>query len=70
MIGFKVLVWSTQDDYDVVAIEWADRCVEKYRLDICQFPYDCRQDPKDSLYFRTFDVSKQEIENKGKVIYE
>ena len=41
-----VIVWNPQDqdDYEVVTIEWADRCVEKYQLNICQFPYDCRQE--------------------------
>ena len=57
-----VIVWSPNDDYEVRIIEWADRCVEKYQLNICQFPYDCRQDPKDSLYYRTFDVMIQESE--------
>ena len=51
-----VIVWSPKDNYEFVAIEWADRCVEKYQLNICQFPYDCMQDSKDSLYYRTFDV--------------
>ena len=59
----EVIVWrDDQDDYEVVIIEWADRCIETYRLDICQFPYDCRQDLKDSLYFRTFNVSNQKVE--------
>ena len=59
-----VIVWNPQDqdDYEVVTIEWADRCVEKYQLNICQFPYDCRQDSKDSLYYRTFDVMFHESE--------
>ena len=62
----EVIIWNTKNEYDVVKIEWADRCIETYRLDICQFPYDCRQDPKDSLYFRTFNVSNQaQIEATG-----
>ena len=64
----EVIVWNPEDksDYDVVTIEWADRCMEKYRLDICQFPYNCSADTEESFSYRTFDVEiGQKIEEKS-----
>jgi hypothetical protein len=59
----EVIVWKAKDDYEVVALEWADRCVETYRLDVCQFPYHCNaEDEEEGFHFRTFEVKKGEFE--------
>ena len=57
----EVIVWKVDNDNDFekIALEWADRCQNQYRLDICQFPYSCTTDSLDkSLYFRTFEVQQ------------
>ena len=28
----EVILWSAEDDYEVVSVEWADRCIENYKL--------------------------------------
>ena len=52
----EIYVKADTNDYEVLTIEWADRCIETYRLDICQFPYDCSTE-KESFHYRTFQVS-------------
>ena len=58
----EVIVWkdANENDYEVIALEWADRCQDQYRLDICLFPYSCSQSHLNELQgfqFRTFGVT-------------
>ena len=55
----EVYVKADTTDYEVLTIEWADRCVDTYALEICQFPYDCSKE-KESFHYRAFEVSKNE----------